>query len=156
MPLSKGQRVVYSDTMGKYREFIVSETTESDESGVTVTVATCEDSIAELLGDFLVEKEPNGSALTCLNSALSSSRWVAGTVDVAGTNRLSFYHCSARQAVNDVAEAFGAELSTTIEVSGSRITARKVNLTTRGRRRQRREVHVPQGPAARRAHRAVR
>lgn len=131
MPLSKGQRVVYSDTMGKYREFIVSETTESDESGVTVTVATCEDSIAELLGDFLVEKEPNGSALTCLNSALSSSRWVAGTVDVAGTNRLSFYHCSARQAVNDVAEAFGAELSTTIEVSGSRITARKVNLTTR-------------------------
>lgn len=131
MPLSKGQRVVYSDTMGKYREFIVSETTESDESGVPVTVATCEDSIAELLGDFLVEKEPNGSAMTCLNSALSSSRWVAGTVDVAGTKRLSFYHCSARQAVNDVAEAFGAELSTTIEVSGSRIAARKVNLTTR-------------------------
>ncbi len=131
MPLSKGQRIVYMDSTGRYREFIVSEVEESDETGVPVTIATCEDSIAELLGDVLVEKEPEGTALACLTSALSSSRWVAGTVDVPGTARMSFYHVSARQAVNDVVERFGAELSTTIEVSGSRITARKVNVTAR-------------------------
>lgn len=129
--LEKGQRIVYCDDCGKFREFIVQEVIEDHDDGTIITTATCEDSLAELNGDYLVEKEPTGTASAALSVALGTSRWQAGRVDVGGSKHFSFYHCSAREAVNEIAEAFDGEVSATVEVSGGYITARKVNVTNR-------------------------
>lgn len=129
--LEKGQRIVYSDARGKFREYIVQEVEEDHTDDCIVTTATCEDSLAELNGDYLVEKEPSGTASAALSVALGTSRWEVGTVDVAGSARFSFYHCSTREAVNEIAEAFGGEVSATIEVSGGYVVSRKVNITRR-------------------------
>lgn len=129
--LEKGQRIVYCDDCGKFREFIVQEVIEDHEDGAIITTATCEDSLAELNGDYLVEKEPTGTASAALSVALGTSRWQVGRVDVGGSKHFSFYHCSAREAVNEIAEAFDGEVSATVEVSGGYITARKVNVTKR-------------------------
>lgn len=129
--LEKGQRIVYSDARGKFREYIVQEVEEDHADDCIVTTATCEDSLAELNGDYLVEKEPSGTASTALSVALGTSRWEVGTVDVTGSARFSFYHCTAREAVNEIAEELGGEVSATIEVSGGYVTARKVNITRR-------------------------
>lgn len=129
--LEKGQRIVYCDDCGKFREFIVQEIIEDHEDGAITTTATCEDSLAELNGDYLVEKEPTGTASAALSVALGTSRWQVGRVDVTGSKHFSFYHCSAREAVNEIAEAFGGEVSATIEVAGGYITARKANVTKR-------------------------
>jgi phage minor structural protein len=129
--MEKGQRVLFRDRTLAWREWIVSEVVETREEKGVVSTVTCDDSIAELNGDYLVEKGPKGTADVCLASALSTSRWQVGTVDVTGTQLCDFYHISAREAVNDVAEKFGAEISTTITVDDYGVVSRKVNLTKR-------------------------
>lgn len=128
--LSKGERILFNDG-ARWREFVVSCVESERAEGLVVTTATCEDSICELNGDFIEDKRPEGNASKCLESALSSSRWEVGTVDVTGSALVSMYHQTAREAVNAVAEAFSAEVSATITVSGAKVTHRYVNLLAR-------------------------
>ena len=61
--------------------------------------------------------------------ALENTRWACGTVDQSGTvsSGLTFYHTSARAALNDILER-GGELETVIEVGGEGVTSRKVGI----------------------------
>ncbi|MEG2533788.1 MAG: phage tail spike protein, partial [Gordonibacter sp.] len=130
--LDKGQRVLYKDTRGKYREFVVQEITEDhDESDCVITTALCEDSICELNGDYLEDKRPSGTASAALVVALAPSRWKVGTVDVTGTQKMSFYHCSVREAICEIAEAYKSEVSAEIVVSGGYVVERRVNILKR-------------------------
>lgn len=129
--LAKGMRIVWRDKFGTWHEHVVSElTVEHGIDGVSTT-AYCENSIAELLTDYIVEREPTGSAAAVLGRALESTRWSVGTVEVSGTNHTSWYHVSAYEALKDVVEVFGGELSTTIEVAGSEVVGRRVSLLGR-------------------------
>lgn len=129
--LTKRQRIVCYDYRGIPREYIISEIEETHGDGVVTTTAICEESIAELTGDYIEDRRPEGGAAAALSVALENTRWEVGQVDVPGTYFVSLYHISVREALNKIAETFGGEISMSIELTGADVTARRVNLTTR-------------------------
>ena len=132
-PVAKGDRIVWVDGQGLWHEHIASEVAQSHGSGAPVYRATCENSISELYGDFVEDRKPREeSAAVALAGILQTSRWDVGTVTVQGAKSTNFYRVSAREALQSLMELWGGELSTTIEVEGCAVTARKVNLTRRG------------------------
>ena len=131
-PLEKGQRVVWCDQQGAWHEHIVASVSMEHAGGEPTYTATCENSIAELYGDWVADKRPSGSAALAVRAALETSRWTVGTVDVEGSHSASLYRTSAREALQTVVETWGGELSTAIAVSGTQVTSRRVNLTRRG------------------------
>ena len=131
--LDKGDRIVWQDRMGRWRENIVDGVTETRAAAGIVYSYYCPSSAqVELSGDYLEDKRPlNTTASVAMASALSESRWTVGTVADLGQNGTNFYHTNAWQAIHDVADTWGGELSFEIAVSGSAVTARRVSL--RGR-----------------------
>lgn len=131
--LDKGDRIVWQDRMGRWRENVVDGVTETRTAAGIVYTYYCPSSAqVELSGDYLEDKRPlNTTASVAMASALSESRWTVGTVADLGQNGTNFYHTNAWQAIHDVADTWGGELSFEIAVSGSAVTARRVSL--RGR-----------------------
>lgn len=134
--LTKGMRIVWRDEMSIWHEHVVATVDEThDGAGDTIREAWCENSWCELRGDYIVDKRPGVrnpcDARTALTSALSSSRWTVGTVDVAKTGGASMYHCSAWDAVSTVVGTWGGELRADITVNVSTgVTSRKLSLLT--------------------------
>lgn len=128
--LARGQRIVWRDHTGAWHEHEVGEIVEArDGAGEPLITATCRSSICELEGDYLVDVQPSGSASLILSRALSESRWTVGTVDVAGSDAMVFYHMSAYAAVQKVVERFGGEVRADIAVTPSTgVTGRSVSL----------------------------
>lgn len=128
--LARGQRIVWRDHTGAWHEHEVGEIVEArDGAGEPLITATCRSSICELDGDYLVDVQPSGSAWLILSRALSESRWTVGTVDVAGSDAMVFYHMSAYAAVQKVVERFGGEVRADIAVTPSTgVTGRSVSL----------------------------
>ena len=133
-PLAKGQRLVWRDAWGEWHEHTVASVAQSHESdGPVVYMATCENSMSELYGDYIMDKRPtNQTASYALGQAIQGSRWAVGTVDAVGSNSVSFYRESCRECVQKVVEAWGGELWASIAVSGCSVTSRKLNLSRRG------------------------
>lgn len=130
--LVKGNRIVWRDKFGTWHEHIVNDLKDVHEDGKLYTTAYCENSLSELFADYIEDLRPrNVTAYAALQRALSPTRWEIGTVDVPGTSTASFYHISAREALTKILEAWGGELSATIEVSGTGVSSRKVNITAR-------------------------
>ena len=131
--LVKGNRIVWRDKFGVWREHIVNDLRDVHEEGRMLTQAYCETSLAEMFSDYIEELRPyNVSATVALQRALSVTRWQIGTVDVPGTGSASFYHISSREALTLITENWGGELSATIEISGTQVSKRSVNITSRG------------------------
>ena len=131
--LDKGDRIVWRDRKGRWRENIVDGVIETRAAAGIVYSYYCPSSAqVELSGDYLEDKRPlNTTASVAMASALSESRWTVGAVEDLGQNGTNFYHTNAWQAIHDVADTWGGELSFEIAVSGSVVTARRVSL--RGR-----------------------
>ena len=127
-PLKQGYRLVWSDRLGKVHEHVCQDPKGLHVGGETVYTDTALNSICELYGDYIEDKRPHGYGfLQALNVCLAPTRWTAGTVDQAGTvdKGLTFYHTSAREALQDILEC-GGELETEITVSGGKVASRKV------------------------------
>ena len=130
--LSKGDRVVWRDRRGRWRENVVEGIDEDHTDAGVERTHYCPNSAIEMRGDYLEDKRPGScSAAVALASALSSSRWQVGQVDGLGTAEVNFYHTNAWQAIHDVADAFGGELRFDVSVSGSKVVSRKVSLLAR-------------------------
>lgn len=127
----KGQRIVWKDKFGNWHEHIISDFTVHHADGRLYTSAYCENSISELLTDYIVWKRPNANAAACLSIALQNSRWLNGQVTALGNVKTSWYHVSAYEAVTDIVEQIGAELQTTITVTGSTVSSRAVDILSR-------------------------
>lgn len=127
--LTEGDRLVWRDRSGKWHEHEVTDTATDHSDGQLYETATCDSSYIELSTDYLEEVEPgNVGASVALGRALSASTWIAGICDVPGTAQFSFFHQYASEAIGDIAEALGAEIETEIEVEGTGVKSRKVNL----------------------------
>lgn len=126
----KGDRVVWQDSRGRWHENIIDGVEEERGSSGLIYAYYCPSSaLVELSGDYVEEKRPyDTSARTALTAALSGSRWTVGQVDDLGTASASLYHMSAWEALQEVVLAWGGEVEFDIEVSGDRITARRINL----------------------------
>lgn len=131
--LEKGDRIVWQDLKGRWRENIVDGVTEERaRAGIVYTYYCPTSAQVELSGDYLEDKRPlDTTANVAMSSALSTSRWTVGTVANLGQNGTNFYHTNAWQAIHDVADTWGGELEFEMAVSGTKITARRVNLRER-------------------------
>ena len=128
-PLREGYRLVWQDPQGTCHEHVCQDPKGTHEAA-TVYSDTALNSICELFGDFIEDKRPYSySFLKALETALEPTRWAAGTVDQSGTvdSGQTFYHISAREALNDILEN-GGELETTITVGTSGVSSRKVGI----------------------------
>lgn len=131
--LDKGDRIVWQDRKGRWRENIVDGVTEERaDAGIVYTYYCPNSAQVELSGDYLEDKRPlDTTASVAMASALSASRWTVGTVADLGQSGTNFYHTNAWAAIHDVADTWGGELEFEIAVSGSKVTARRVHLRER-------------------------
>lgn len=130
--VEKGFRVVYRDKEGNWKEFIIKGIEEIKQPDGIIKSVYCESSFYETLGDYIEDKRPyNTTANIALERALEPTRWEVGIVDDLGINSVNFYHISAKEAVQKVAEAWKGEIRTRVVVSGNRIVKRYVDLLAR-------------------------
>jgi phage minor structural protein len=130
--LEKNGRVLYKDRQGYWQEFILREIKESHANNELIKEIYCEHSFYETLGDYVEDKRPyDVPANTALADALLTTRWEVGIVHDLGINSTNFYHISAKEAVQKVAEAWEGELRYRVEVAGTKITHRYVDLLAR-------------------------
>ncbi len=128
--LKQGYRLVWADRLGKAHEHVCQDPKGLHANGLTLYTDTALNSIYELSFDYIEDRRPYSySFLRALEVALETTRWAVGTVDQEGTvsSGLTFYHTSARAALNDILEC-GGELETDIEVSGGGVSVRKVGI----------------------------
>lgn len=129
-PLSEGMRLVWRDNGGTVHEHVCQDPkAERDGAGIVYS-DTALNSVCELFGDFIYDKRPYGySFYSALAVALAPTRWTVGTVDQPGTvdSGLTFYHTSAREALNGILEC-GGELETVVTASSGPVTSRRVGI----------------------------
>lgn len=127
--VKKGYRVLFQDINSDWREYIVVGIEEIHNRNGLRKKIYCESSYYELLGDWLADIRPNNrTARYALEQALSTSRWEVGIVDDLGLNSTNYYRTDAKTAVEKVAEIWGGEIKTRIEVIGNKITGRFIDL----------------------------
>ncbi len=129
-PLAEGQRLVWEDSRGTAHEHVCQDPRATRGDGSPVYTDTALNSICEMFGDYIVDKRPHSYGFArALSAALEPTRWEVGMVDQPGSVSagLTFYHCSAREALNAVLEC-GGELETQIEVGRGGVASRKVGI----------------------------
>ena len=127
--VEKGYKVAYKSKHGYWNEFTVAEVEEfHTEEGLGMRLF-CESTFYETLGDYVEDKRPyNTSANIALANALLTTRWEVGIVHDLGLSSTNFYHISAKESVQKVAEAWKGEIRTRVEVAGNKITHRYVDM----------------------------
>ena len=126
--VAKGYRIAYKDLQGLWHEYVVKEVEEVRADALSKTLF-CEDSIGELIGDFIEDKRPqNVAANVALAVALEPTRWAVGTVDDLGLASTNFYNISALEAVQRVAQVWRGEIRSRIQITGTQITGRFVDV----------------------------
>lgn len=126
----KGDRIVFIDSAGNPREYIITDLEQTREDSLDFTYH-CSNSITELALFFIEERRSRSeNAQQMLTRVLDGTRWHVGNVTTGGANNLSFYHVSAYQAILDICELWGLEWETqlTISADGSHINSRSINL----------------------------
>ena len=126
----KGDRIVFIDSAGNPREYIITDLEQTREDSLDFTYH-CSNSITELALFFIEERRSRSeNAQQMLTRVLEGTRWHVGNVTTGGANNLSFYHVSAYQAILDICELWGLEWETqlTISADGSHINGRSINL----------------------------
>lgn len=132
--INKDERIAFKDSMGRWAEYLCQSTQTARAAGMPVTVAYCTGSIAELSRTYIEDKRNrNANAKACLAKALEGTRWAVGTVEtgtITGTADLAFYHCTALDAIQKIADTYGLEVQTEYQPdpTGNRIGRRIIHL----------------------------
>lgn len=128
----KGNRIVFQEESGVWREHIVTEVIEEREGSIVVATVIADNSICETNGDYVEDlRNQNMTAAAAMQKALSVTRWEQGATSSLGSNSQDFYHMSARAAVNAVAETWGGEVKTEISVGSGGVSRRRVSVVSR-------------------------
>lgn len=132
--INKDERIAFKDSMGRWAEYLCQSTQTARAAGMPVTVAYCTGSIAELSRTYIEDKRNrNANAKACLAKALEGTRWAVGTVEtgtITGTANLAFYHCTALDAIQKIADTYGLEVQTEVQPdpTGNQIGRRIIHL----------------------------
>ena len=132
--INKDERIAFKDSMGRWAEYLCQSTQTARAAGMPVTVAYCTGSIAELSRTYIEDKRNrNANAKACLAKALEGTRWAVGTVEtgtITGTANLAFYHCTALDAIQKIADTYGLEVQTEYQPdpTGNQIGQRIIHL----------------------------
>lgn len=128
-PLAEGMRLVWCDTTGAAHEHICQDPKASRTTELVYS-DTALNSICETFYDYIEDKRPYSYTFShALQIALEPTRWTCGAVDQTGvvSNGLTYYHTSAREAINEILEC-GGELETFITVGTTGVTSRSVGI----------------------------
>ena len=133
--LSKGDRIIYRDKANVWAEYVVESIVSTHETASAVIHEYwCPWSLMHDLSGTFVSSMPGtggtpATATQALTAALAgTARWVVGTVDVTTTGSASFYRMSGWEALQELIKVWGGEVSVSLTVDASGITARQVNL----------------------------
>lgn len=132
--INKDERIVFKDSLNRWAEYLCQSTQTARAAGMPVTVAYCTGSIAELSRTYIEDKRNrNANAKACLAKALEGTRWAVGTVEtgtLTGTADLAFYHCTALDAIQKIADTYGLEVQTEYQPdpTGNQIGRRIIHL----------------------------
>ena len=131
--LERDQRIVWRDKFGEWHEHMVTDCMTAHDGDMLTKSAFCKNSVYELtLEKPLEEIEPrNVQARVALQRVLEGTRWQVGRVDDFDLRSFSFYHVTPYDALAEIVDGYGAELSTTITVVGDQVTERRINLLGR-------------------------
>lgn len=133
--LEKGDALVMCDGFGRWHEYRVEGTRLARSGSLPLCEADCSASLQELALSYIKDKRPGVSKPTtcdaCMSAALDGTRWECGELTVPGTGGVSMYHTTALEAARSVAEEFSGELRASIEVDGTSVSARKVDVVPR-------------------------
>lgn len=138
--LQKTDRILVRDSMGDWHEYVVLgiESTHKDGGGTIINKYYCTWSLQYDLSATYVDTQvglvpgaesiPN-PAREGLAAALSgTTRWAIGTVTVTVLSSASFYRRSGWEAMDQVLERWGGEVRATIQVDGTGVVSRLVDL----------------------------
>ena len=130
--INKDERIIFRDSMGRWAEYICQYPETERASGRPITTAYCSGSVCELSKVYIEDRRNrDATASACLAKALDGTKWKVGTVQAGLTTHqanLAFYHEFVSDALQDICDTFGLELQTRIEVEGSTVKARYVDL----------------------------
>ena len=132
--MTKSERVVFQDEVGRWREFVVTGEDVDHSSGRrAIGTYFCVWSVQYDLSLCTVDVMPGVqnpvTAAVALRAALSGTgRWKAGTVTNSATGGASMWFMSSWEALGVLVETWGGEIDATIEVGPSGVTGRKVDL----------------------------
>ncbi|MEB4856082.1 phage tail spike protein [Priestia megaterium] len=122
-------RVVIPDDKTGYREFIINELDKDADS----IIAYCSASFLDLKKQKIISPTTlTGQTVnTAANWVLSGTEWELGTTDYAGIRQITFEYMNAYDAILQVKETFGCEISFRVEIDGNEVVKRCVDLVTR-------------------------
>ncbi|MGI8381658.1 phage tail spike protein [Priestia megaterium] len=122
-------RVVIPDDKTGYREFIINELDKDADS----VIAYCSASFLDLKKQRIISPTTlTGQTVnTAANWVLSGTEWQLGVTDYSGIRQITFEYMNAYDAILQVKETFGCEISFRIEIDGNEIVKRYVDLVTR-------------------------
>ena len=132
--LTKNDRILWRDGMGVWHENVVDGIEGTHSDGDTLHTYWCPWSLMHDLAATIVTAMPGtggtpASARTALEAALGgTNRWTVGTVTMTSLGSASMWRVSGWEAMQTLVEVWGGELSTSITVGLSGVTARKVSL----------------------------
>ena len=122
-------RVVIPDDKTGYREFIINEF----DKGADSVIAYCSASFLDLKKQKIISPTTlTGQTVnTAANWVLSGTEWELGVTDYSGIRQITFEYMNAYDAILQVKETFGCEISFRIEIDGNEVVKRCVDLVTR-------------------------
>ncbi|MDU9695141.1 phage tail protein [Priestia aryabhattai] len=122
-------RVVIPDDKTGYREFIINELDKDADS----VIAYCSASFLDLKKQKVISPTTlTGQTVnTAANWVLSGTEWQLGVTDYSGIRQITFEYMNAYDAILQVKQTFGCEISFRIEIDGNQIVKRYVDLVTR-------------------------
>ena len=130
--IDKDERIVFRDSMGRWAEYLCRYPETERSSGRPITTAYCSGSVCELSKVYIEDRRNrSATAEACLSKALDGTKWKVGTVQAGLTTHqadLALYHEFVSDALQDICDTFGLELQTRIEVDGSTVKARYIDL----------------------------
>lgn len=124
----EGGMVAYQDNDGDFQLFEIKRIEEIHGAYLQKNIYA-EHAVYELLDEFIEDKRPtDASAYLALTDALMGTRWSVGTVEDLGTASVRFYRENPIAAIQKIIEAWDCEVRYRVEVAGSRITNRYIDL----------------------------
>lgn len=135
MELAKQNRVLYRDSQDAWHEYVIAGVEQThDEDAQAVGTYFCVWSLQYDLEGTIVKTQPGKvnpvtSTVALTHALAGTARWTVGSVTQNTTGGASMYYLSGWEALGQVVEVWGGEVSVTISVDDDgTILSRQVNL----------------------------
>lgn len=126
--LAKGDYILWRDEFGEWHEHIVRSVEAAHAGGKIVYHVYAVNSIAELNLSYKDDRESYGfQNSVAWQRLLEDTRWTVGSIANLGTNNIKFYHQTVYEGVVEIVKIWGGEISTSLTVGATGVTARRVN-----------------------------